>query len=195
MRGGSIASSVGAVAAAVLLAAVAVNVAGATSPSGQTSAVLAKATTAETFKLTKPQEVTVTQKYKVKVRVKGKFVTRTKTRQVKRMVDTPFVSCSDTTTCDVIVQTITYQPGGFSGWHHHPGVVVAVVKSGQITRFRADCSKQTFTTGQSFVEMGDKDVVFVKNEGSTPTEIEATLIHPAGAAPRSDENAPANCNP
>ena len=43
--------------------------------------------------------------------------------------------------------------------------------------------------------MGDKDVVFVKNEGSTPTEIEATLIHPAGAAPRSDENAPANCNP
>jgi quercetin dioxygenase-like cupin family protein len=195
MRGGSIASSVGAVAAAVLLAAVAVNVAGATSPSGQTSAVLAKATTAETFKLTKPQEVTVTQKYKVKVRVRGKLVTRTKTRQVKKVVDAPFVSCSDTTTCDVIVQTITYQPGGFSGWHHHPGVVVAVVKSGQITRFRADCSKQTFTTGQSFVEMGDKDVVFVKNEGSTPTEIEATLIHPAGAAPRSDENAPANCNP
>jgi quercetin dioxygenase-like cupin family protein len=180
---------------AVLLAAVAVSVAGATSPSGQTSVVLAKATTAETFKLTKPQEITMTQKYKVKVRVKGKLVTRTKLRHVKKIVDTPFVSCSDTTTCDVIVQTITYQPGGFSGWHHHPGVVVAVVKSGQITRFKADCSKQTFTAGQSFVEMGDKDVVFVKNEGSTPTEIEATLIDPAGAAPRAEENAPANCNP
>src|SRR5437660_4262924 len=144
MRGGSIASSVGAVAAAVLLAAVAVNVAGATSPSGQTSVVLAKATTAETFKLTKPQEVSVTQKYKVKVRVKGKLVTRTRTRQVKKTVDTPFVSCG-ATPCDVIVQAITYQPGGFSGWHHHPGVVIAAVKSGQITRWRADCSKQTFT--------------------------------------------------
>jgi hypothetical protein len=164
-------------------------------PSGQTSVVLAKATTAERFKLTKPQEVIATQKYKVKLRVKGKLVTRTKTRQVKKIVDAPFVSCSDTMTCDVIVQTITYQPGGSSGWHHHPGVVVAVVKSGQITRYKADCSKQTFTTGQSFVEMGDKDVVFVRNEGSTPTEIEATLIHPAAAAPRSDENAPANCNP
>src|SRR5439155_17484391 len=147
--------------------------------SGQTSVVLAKATTAETFKLTKPQEVTVTQKYKVKVKVLGKLVTRTRTRLVKKMVDAPFVSCSDTTPCDVIVQAITYQPGGFSGWHHHPGVVIAAVKSGQITRWKADCSKQTFTAGQSFVEMGEKDVVFVKNEGSTPTEIEATFIHPS----------------
>ena len=130
----------------------------------------------------------------VKIRVKGKLVTRTKTRQVKKTVDTPFVSCG-TTACDVIVQTITYQPGGFSGWHHHPGVVFAVVKSGQLTRFKADCSKQTFTAGQSFVEMGEKDVVFVKNEGTTPTEVEATLIHPTGAAPRSEEDAPANCNP
>ena len=64
-----------------------------------------------------------------------------------------------------------------------------------LTRFKADCSKQTFTAGQSFVEMGEKDVVFVKNEGTTPTEVEATLIHPTGAAPRSEEDAPASCNP
>jgi hypothetical protein len=180
---------------AFAIAAIAASLAGASPPSGQVAVVTAKGTTSEAFKLTTPQEVTVTQKYKVKVRVKGKLVTRTKTRQVKKTVDTPFVSCG-ATACDVIVQTITYQPGGFSGWHHHPGVVFAVVKSGQITRFKGgDCSKSTFTAGQTFVEMGEHDLVYVKNEGSTPTEIQVTLVHPTGAAPRAEEDAPANCNP
>src|SRR6202795_4656149 len=33
---------------------------------------------------------------------------------------------------DVMVQTITFQPGGTSGWHFHPGVVILVVESGQV---------------------------------------------------------------
>jgi hypothetical protein len=181
---------------AVALAAFAASVAGATPPSGQTSVLLAKGTTSETFKLTTPQEVTVTQKYKVKVRVRGKLVTRTKTRKVKKTVDAPFVSCSAATACDVTMQTLTFQPGGFSGWHHHPGLVVVVVKSGQVTRFKGDCSKQTFTAGQSFVEMGERDLVFVKNEGSTAAEVQNTLINAAGAATRVDDAAaPAGCNP
>jgi quercetin dioxygenase-like cupin family protein len=191
--------SLRAIALAIAVAGVAVNVAGATPPSGQTAVVLARGTTSETFKVTNPQQVTVTQKYKVKVkvRVKGKLVTRTrtKTRQVTKTVDTPFLSCGPATACDAIVQTLTYQPGGFSGWHHHPGVVFAVVKSGQITRVKGDCSKQTYTAGQAFVEMGPKDVVYVKNEGSTPTEIEATIINATGANSREEENAPANCTP
>jgi quercetin dioxygenase-like cupin family protein len=177
------------------LAAVAASVAGATPPSGQVSVLTARGMSSETFKLTTPQEVTVAQKYKVSVRVKGKLVTRTRTRMVKKTVDTPFVSCSPATACDVTMQTLTFQPGGYSGWHHHPGLVVVVVKSGQITRFKRDCSKQTFTAGQSFVEMGEKDLVFVKNEGSTVTEVQNTLINPVGAATRGDESAPANCTP
>ena len=31
---------------------------------------------------------------------------------------------------DVVVQTTTYAPGGFSGWHTHPGFVLVVVESG-----------------------------------------------------------------
>jgi quercetin dioxygenase-like cupin family protein len=180
---------------AAALAAIAASLAGATPPTGQTSVQTAKGTTAETFKLTRPQEVTVTQKYKVKVKVKGKLVTRTKTRKVKKTVDTPFVSCSATASCDVTMQNLTFQPGGSSGWHHHPGLVVVVLKSGQITRYKADCSKQTFTAGQSFVEMGETDVVFVKNEGSTVAEVQNTLVNAEGAATRTDENAPAGCNP
>jgi quercetin dioxygenase-like cupin family protein len=178
------------------LAAVAASFAGATPPSGQVSLLTARGGTGgETFKLTAPQEVTVAQKYKVKVRVKGKLVTRTRTRTVKKTVDTPFVSCGPATACDVTMQNLTFQPGGYSGWHHHPGLVVVVVKSGQITRFKRDCSKQTFTAGQSFVEMGEHDLVFVKNEGSTVAEVQSTLINMIGAATRADESAPANCTP
>ena len=186
----------GTIVLAVALAAVAGSVARATPPSGQTSVLLAKGTTSDTFKLTTPQEVTVTQKYKVKVRVKGKLVTRTKTRRVKKTVDTPFASCSGATACDVTMQTLTFQPGGSSGWHHHPGLVVVVVKSGQVTRFKGDCSKQTFAAGQSFVEMGERDLVFVKNEGSTAAVVQNTLINAVGAATRVDDAAaPAGCSP
>jgi hypothetical protein len=181
---------------AAALGAIAASVAGATPPSGQTSVLNAKGTTSETFKLTTPQEVTVTQKYKVKVRVKGKLVTRTRTRQVKKTVDTPFASCSAAAACDVTMQTLMFQPGGSSGWHHHPGLVVVVVKSGQVTRFKGDCSKQTFTAGQSFVETGEHDLVFVKNEGSSVAEVHNTLINAAGAATRVDDaGAPPGCTP
>src|SRR5450759_4018506 len=34
---------------------------------------------------------------------------------------------------DVLVQTITFLPQGTSGWHFHPGIVIVVVESGQVT--------------------------------------------------------------
>jgi len=43
---------------------------------------------------------------------------------------------------DVVVQQVTLQPGGFTGWHTHPGVVLAVVNAGTLTRYLADCHLQ-----------------------------------------------------
>src|SRR5665811_933632 len=40
---------------------------------------------------------------------------------------------------DVLVQTISFLPGGTSGWHFHPGVVIVVVESGQVTTHDASC--------------------------------------------------------
>ena len=89
---------------------------------------------------------------------------------------------SDTT---VRVFTLTYPPGSSSGWHAHPGIVLAVVESGTVTRQYADCSApQTFTAGQAFTEVPGH---LVKNPGTTDAVLRITQLFPAGTtAPRQD---------
>jgi hypothetical protein len=186
----ALAGVVSALIAGITLASVAL----ATPPSGQVGAVLDRGTTSVPINYSVPKEVTVTQK--VRVKVKGKFVTRKKT--VKRIVDVPVVSCSVSTPCDIVHQKVTYAPGGFSGWHSHPGVVLVVITSGSVTRYATDCTKSTYAVGQAFLELGRDQIIYVKNEGSTTAEVLATFIVPAGTANadlRIDQPAPANCTP
>jgi hypothetical protein len=170
------------------------SVAFATAPSGQVGVVLDRGTTSVPINYSVPKEVTVTQK--VRVKIKGKFVTRTK--KVTRIVDVPVVACSASTPCDIVNQRVTYAPGGFSGWHSHPGVVLVVITAGSVTRYASDCTKTTYTVGQAFLELGRDQIIYVRNEGSTPAEVLATFIVPAGTANadlRIDQPAPANCTP
>jgi len=93
---------------------------------------------------------------------------------------------------DVMVQTITFQPGGTSGWHFHPGVVIVVVESGQVTTHDASCQTATFGPHQSFVESGTEPFM-VSNESATDTAVVyATLVVPAGS-PFRIETAPPAC--
>ena len=59
----------------------------------------------------------------------------------------------------VRVQKLTFAAGSFSGWHHHPGVIVVAVESGLVTLSHADCSSKTYGPGSPngavFVEGGD----------------------------------------
>ena len=59
---------------------------------------------------------------------------------------------------DVRVQEIAIAAGGNSGWHHHPGVVIATVASGAVT-FTRNCSSTTYgpnePAGSVFVESGN----------------------------------------
>ena len=59
----------------------------------------------------------------------------------------------------VRVQKIVFSPGGYSGWHHHPGIVIAAVMSGAVTFMNSDCSSKTYgpglPDGSVFVEGGD----------------------------------------
>lgn len=41
---------------------------------------------------------------------------------------------------DVTFRTITVEPGGSTGWHTHRGQLIAVVKSGTLTRTLDDCT-------------------------------------------------------
>src|SRR5947208_1634171 len=53
---------------------------------------------------------------------------------------------------DVAVREITIAPGGSTGWHYHEGALIAVVKSGTLTRTLHDCSTEQTLPGGSFVE-------------------------------------------
>jgi quercetin dioxygenase-like cupin family protein len=83
---------------------------------------------------------------------------------------------------DVVVRTITIQPGGTTGWHYHLGKLIAVVQSGTLTRAMADCSVETSTAGQSFVEPdGARHVHVGRNLGTMPVVLYVTYILPEGA--------------
>jgi quercetin dioxygenase-like cupin family protein len=92
---------------------------------------------------------------------------------------------------DVLVQTITFHAHGTSGWHFHPGLVIVVVESGQVTTHDAQCKTTTYGAHQSFVESGTEPFM-VSNEGALDAVVYATLVVPAGSAFRI-ETAPPAC--
>jgi len=93
------------------------------------------------------------------------------------------------------VEHLTFAPGGTTGWHVHPGPTLIIVKAGAVTNYSADCTAQTYTAGQAFVEHGPTDEHMVRNNGSVPAETIVTFITPPGAPIRDDEPPPPGCNP
>ena len=93
------------------------------------------------------------------------------------------------------VAHLTFAPGGTTGWHVHPGPVLVMVISGSVTKFSADCTAQTYTAGQAFVENGPSDENMVRNDGSVQAETIVTFITPPGAPIREDAPPPPGCNP
>jgi quercetin dioxygenase-like cupin family protein len=100
---------------------------------------------------------------------------------------------------DVAVATVTFDPGKSSGWHHHPGLVLAVVKSGTIVFYDEHCRGETYNAGDVFVESEDA-AALATNPGSTAAVVEATFIVPSSgdAAPptplRIDDPQPKDCD-
>lgn len=83
---------------------------------------------------------------------------------------------------DVTVTHLTFAPGGTTGWHVHPGPVLVIVTTGSVTRYAADdCTAQTYTAGQAFVENGPTDENMVRNDGTVPAKTIVTFLTPPGA--------------
>jgi hypothetical protein len=94
---------------------------------------------------------------------------------------------------DVATVHVTFQPGGSTGWHVHPGPALVTVKTGQLTLQRAKgCGTRTFAAGQTFLELGPKDVNLTRNETGGVTETVVTFLLPVGAPITVDAPAP-NC--
>lgn len=91
----------------------------------------------------------------------------------------------------VRVFTLTYPVGSTSGWHSHPGIVVATVEAGSVRR-QIGCGADTFSVGDTFTEADPHQVT---NVGTTPAVLRITQLFPASVALtdlRIDQAAP-NC--
>src|SRR5262249_23574463 len=83
---------------------------------------------------------------------------------------------------DVVVRHIVIPPGGSTGWHYHPGRLIAIVQKGTLTRILEDCSVQTTSPGQSIIEdAGDRHVHVGRDLGTEPVELYVIYVIPAGA--------------
>jgi hypothetical protein len=93
---------------------------------------------------------------------------------------------------------VTFQPGGYSGWHSHPGITIVSVVSGTITSFESDdptCSPHLIPAGTAVVEQHDSSHTrFIRNEGTVPLVFLAThIVPPSATTTRIDEPDPGNC--
>ena len=81
---------------------------------------------------------------------------------------------------DVRVQKLNVGVGGYSGWHHHPGLVIVTVAAGSLTYTLSDCSSKTYgpglPNGAVFVESGDQPAQASSATGAT---LYATYIAPS----------------
>lgn len=154
-------------AAAVAAAVAVVTLARATPGTGTTSVLVGRATFAETFKVKRPP---AQDGWEVELKAKPGL--------------------------DVAVQTITFQPGGQSGWHRHPGPVLISVVEGTMTFYEGDdpsCTPVVRSAGQGFVDTGTHAHI-ARNETSAPAKNVVTYLVPPGASLRIDEPDPGNCS-
>jgi len=97
---------------------------------------------------------------------------------------------------DLYVQNNTWQPGGTTGWHSHPGHSLIIVTSGTLTNYESDdpqCQPHVYTAPATFVDAGGDHVHMVRNETNQVATGYAVQLIPAGATRRIDADSPPNC--
>jgi quercetin dioxygenase-like cupin family protein len=91
---------------------------------------------------------------------------------------------------NIIQQEVKFIPGGTTGWHKHPGIVLLTLAadSGPVDWYDAKCGKTVYNAGDSWTE-GTKlhDVV---NHGSIDVHFLVTYIVAKDVNKRTDEEAP-----
>jgi quercetin dioxygenase-like cupin family protein len=77
---------------------------------------------------------------------------------------------------DHVVAKFTFPPGSQISWHRHPGVVLVTIASGRFQVIHADCEREVFTAGETFVEEGD--VHLGRNRGNVDAVVYVTFVIP-----------------
>jgi quercetin dioxygenase-like cupin family protein len=140
-----------------------------------------------------PKTATATKT--VSVKVNGKVVKKKVSFTYQTV--TSLMTCGQATACDTAYQQLTIPPGGYTGWHTHPGPTFVAVASGEGTLYHgmAACPSFKYATGSGFMQP-PTEVHNMRNEGSTPLVLWAFYALPPGtsnAAIRIDQPQPAEC--
>jgi len=62
------------------------------------------------------------------------------------------VNLEDTGQSEFYFQDLVVGPGGYTGWHSHPGLLLITIKEGSVEFYDKECAKHTYVAGQSFTE-------------------------------------------
>ena len=85
---------------------------------------------------------------------------------------------------DVRIQQLVFSADSYSGWHHHPGMVLVSVESGALTLWESDCSSKTYgpglPNGAVFAEGSDDPQQVTSAGGAT---VYATFVAPNADPP------------
>jgi quercetin dioxygenase-like cupin family protein len=103
---------------------------------------------------------------------------------------------SEQRSADIAIAKVVLEPGGSTGWHHHPGVTLVSIASGTVTEYDTKCEKSVHKAGEGFVESNDA-VHVVRNKGNVNAVLYATFLVPTNTTDeglRIDEPKPRNCN-
>jgi quercetin dioxygenase-like cupin family protein len=141
-----------------------------------------------------PRTATATKT--VSVRVSRKKVVRKRVTFTYQTI-TPMMTCGTATACDTAYQQLTIPPGGYTGWHTHPGPTFVAVAGGEGTLYHgmSGCPATKYATGAGFMQPST-EVHNMRNEGTTPLVLWAFYALPPGtatAAIRVDQPQPSEC--
>ena len=97
---------------------------------------------------------------------------------------------------DLAMAKQVIEPGGVSGWHHHPAVSFFLVKSGSVSAYDKNCKKTVYKAGEGFIESSDHPGL-VRNQGKVDAVVFATHMIPTKTTEegfRIGDPQPKNCN-
>ena len=165
----------------------------ATPGSGAVSNYVARGPVSQSVVIGVPRSATATRT--VRVRVGRRVITR-RVRITYQTV-TPLMSCGTATACDTAYQQLTIPPGGYTGWHTHPGPTFVAVAQGEGSLYHgmAGCPVTKYGIGAGFMQP-PTEVHNMRNEGTSPLVLWAFYALPPGtsnAAIRVDQPQPTEC--
>ena len=98
----------------------------------------------------------------------------------RQQVNTDRIKFQTKDPVDVANYKVVYDAGGFSGWHTHPGFLIATIKSGHILRQVGCGAVVQYGPGDSFVESDEQPAGTVRNASTT----DSAEIYVAQVVPR-----------